>query len=150
MSDITLRRNSLILSPKIYLYVLKTYSKDFEFKVICFEDILTLRIYIGNPRNLEEISTSTSLEIIKPFFEIFLPTIFGMKPTSKRGKSAPKKRKKLTDELVVPWVKKLEQIDSLNRSNHGELSINFREYFMSFCKRLESETTYQIRECGDE
>ncbi|EXX60784.1 hypothetical protein GLOIN_2v1866781 [Rhizophagus irregularis DAOM 181602=DAOM 197198] len=69
-----------------------------------------------------------------------------MKPTSKRGKSTPKKRKKLTDELVVPWVKKLEQIDSLNRSNHGELSINFREYFMSFCKRLESETTYQIRE----
>ncbi|GET55119.1 hypothetical protein GLOIN_2v1490054 [Rhizophagus irregularis DAOM 181602=DAOM 197198] len=176
MSDITLRRKSLILSPKIYQYVLRTYSKDSELTVICFEDILTLRIYIDSPRNLEEISTctrdsiisvfdsyikenvlfkpkyldllqkATSLEIIKPFFEIFLPTIFGMKPTSKRGKSTPKKRKKLTDELVVPWVKKLEQIDSLNRSNHGELSINFREYFMSFCKRLESETTYQIRE----
>ncbi|PKY32989.1 hypothetical protein RhiirB3_420351, partial [Rhizophagus irregularis] len=45
-------------------------------------------------------------------------------PTSKRGKSTPKKRK----------------------NNHGKLSINFREYFMSFYKRLESETTYQIRE----
>ncbi|PKK70687.1 hypothetical protein RhiirC2_829600 [Rhizophagus irregularis] len=67
MSDITLRRNSLILSPKIYLYVLKTYSKDFEFKVICFEDILTLRIYIGNPRNLEEISTCTRDSIISVF-----------------------------------------------------------------------------------
>jgi hypothetical protein len=180
MSDITLRRKSLILSPKIYQYILKTYSKDSELTVMCFEDILTIRIYIDNPRNLEEISTctrdsiisvfdsyikenvpfkpeyldslskATSLEIIKPFFEVFLPTIFGMKPTSKiskRGKSnTPKKRKKITDELVVPWVKKLEQIDSLNRRNHGELSINFRECFMSFCKRLENETTYQIRE----
>ncbi|CAB5210146.1 unnamed protein product [Rhizophagus irregularis] len=109
MSDITLRRKSLILSPKIYQYVLKTYSKYSELTVICFEDILTLRIYIDNPRNLEEISTctrdsiisvfdsyikenvlfkpkyldllqkATSLEIIKPFFKIFLPTIFGMK-----------------------------------------------------------------------
>jgi len=43
--------------------------------------------------------------------------------------------------MVVPWMKKLEHIDSLNRRNHGELSINFREY-----KRLESETTYQIRD----
>ncbi|PKC55742.1 hypothetical protein RhiirA1_446750 [Rhizophagus irregularis] len=67
-----------------------------------------------------------------------------MKPTSKRGKSTPKKRKKLTYELVVPWVKKLEQIDSLNRSKHGELSINFREYFMSFCKRIEIEVITKI------
>ncbi|CAB4445488.1 unnamed protein product [Rhizophagus irregularis] len=159
-------------------------TKDSELTVICFEDILTLRIYIDSPRNLEEISTctrdsiisvfdsyikenvlfkpkyldllqkATSLEIIKPFFEIFLPTIFGMKPTSKRGKSTPKKRKKLTDELVVPWVKKLEQIDSLNRSNHGELSINFREYFMSFLQKA-GERNYipnQRRKffCGDE
>jgi len=178
MSDITLRRKSLILSPKVYQYILISY-KESELPVMCFEDILALRIYIDNPRNLDEISTctrdsiisvfesyikakvpfkpkyldllqkATSLEIIKPFFEVFLPTVFKMKPTPKVSKSRKsnnsKKRKKSTDDLVVPWVKKLEQIDSLSR-NHGELSINFKEYFMSFCKRLESETTYQIKE----
>jgi hypothetical protein len=174
MSDITLRRKSLILSPKVYQYVL---SLESEIATICLEDILTLRIYIDNPRNLDEISTctcdsiisvfdsyikakvpfkpkyldllkkATSLEIIKPFFEVFLPTVFEMKlkPSSKISKSRKSnKRKKTTDDSVIPWVKKLEEIDSLNRRNHGELSINFREYFMSFCKRLVSETTYQI------
>jgi len=73
-----------------------------------------------------------------------------MKPTPKVSKSrksnnSKKRKKKSTDDSVVAWVKKLEQIDSLSR-NHGELSINFKEYFMSFCKRLESETTYQIKE----
>jgi len=105
MSDITLRRKSLILSPKVYQYILISY-KESELPVMCFEDILALRIYIDNPRNLDEISTctrdsiisvfesyikakvpfkpkyldllqkATSLEIIKPFFEVFLPTVF--------------------------------------------------------------------------
>jgi len=172
MSDITLRRKSLILSPKVYQYVL---SLDSEIATICFEDILILRIYIDNLRNSEEMSTCTrdsiisvfdsyirakvpfkpkyldllkkaiSLEIIKPFFEVFLPTVFEMKlkPNSKISKSRkPNKRKNLTDDLVIPWVKKLEEIDSLNRRNHGELSINFKEYLMIFYNRLRSETSY--------
>jgi hypothetical protein len=54
-----------------------------------------------------------------------------MKPTLKMSKSRKtnnaKKRKKLAeDALVLQWVKKLEQIDSLNRRIHGELSVNFR------------------------
>ena len=58
-----------------------------------------------------------------------------------------KKRKKLAeDALVLQWVKKIEQIDSVNRRNHGELSVNFREYFMNFYKRLEDETNFQIKE----
>ena len=176
MSDITLRRKSLILSPKIYQYVLGLES---EIAIMCFEDILILRIYIDNLRNSEEISTCTREsiisvfdsyikakvpfkpkyldllkkannleEILKPFFEVFLPTIFEMKlkPGSKISKNRKSNKiKKSTDDLVIPWVKKLEEIESLNRTNHGELSINFREYFMSFCKRLESETAYQIK-----
>ena len=74
-----------------------------------------------------------------------------MKPTPKMTKSRKtnntKKRKKLAeDAIVLQWMKKLEQIDSLNRRNHGEFSVNFREYFMNFYKRLESETTFQIKE----
>lgn len=135
--------------PSSQLFVLRKstkFGRNIDFSIISVFDSYIKENVLFKPKYLDLLQKATSLEIIKPFFEIFLPTIFGMKPTSKRGKSTPKKRKKLTDELVVPWVKKLEQIDSLNRSNHGELSINFREYFMSFCKRLESETTYQIRE----
>jgi len=77
---------------------------------------------------------ASSLEIIKPFFENFLPSVFGMKPTPKT-----KKRKRLAeDALVLEWVNKLKHIDSLNRRNNGELSVNFRESFMNFYKRLES------------
>jgi hypothetical protein len=176
MSDIKLRRKSLILSPKVYQYVL---SLESEIAVVCFEDIFNLRIYIENLRNLDGISTCTrdsiisifdlyikakvpfkpiyldllkkanSLEIIKPFFEVFLPTVFDMKlKLSSRVTKSRKtnKRKKSTDDFVIPWVKKLEEIDLLNRRSHEELTINFREYFMSFCKRLGSETIYQIRE----
>ena len=180
MTDITLRRKSLILSPKIYLYILNTYGNESELALMCFEDILTLRVYIDMPRNLEvpEISTCTrnsitstfdsyikakvafkpkylnllqkasSLEIVKPFFENFLPSVFGMKPTTKSRKTNnTKKRKKLAeDDLVLQWVKKLKQFDSFNRRNLGELSVGFREYFMSFKSRLESETTFQIKE----
>ena len=46
MSDITLRRKSLILSPKIYKYILVTFGNESELASICFEDILTLKIYI--------------------------------------------------------------------------------------------------------
>ena len=144
---------------------------------MCFEDILTLRIYADTQNNLEvpEISNCTHDSIIslltcilniqakifgyitksnkhgnhQAVFYNFLPSVFGMKPASKMSKgrksNPPKKRKKLSDE-VLHWVKKLEQIDSLNRRNHGELSINFRESFMNFCKRFESETAIQIRE----
>ena len=64
MSDITLRRKSLILSPKVCQYVL---SLDADVAVMCFEDILTLRIYIDNPRNLDGISTCTRDSIISIF-----------------------------------------------------------------------------------
>jgi len=119
MSDITLRRKSLILSPKIYQYILDTYGNESELALMCFEDILTLRVYIDMPRNSEapEISTCTydsitstfdsyikakvafkpkyldllqkasSLEIVKPFFENFLPSVFGMRPVYKMTKS---------------------------------------------------------------
>jgi hypothetical protein len=183
MSDIALRRKSLILSPKIYQYILDTYGSESELALMCFEDILSLRVYIDIPRNPEvpEISNCTrdsitstfdsyikakvafkpkyldllqkasSLEIVKPFFENFLPSVFGMKPAPKTSKSRKtnnaKKRKKLAeDALVLQWVKKIEQIDSVNRRNHGELSVNFREYFMNFYKRLEDETNFQIKE----
>ena len=43
-------------------------------------------------------------------------------------------------------MKKLEQFDSFNRRNQEEISVGFREYFMSFKSRLESETTFQIKE----
>jgi len=119
MSVITLRRKSLILSPKIYQYILVNFGNESDLASICFEDILTLRIYIDMLRNPEtpEMSTctrksivsifntcieakvafkpkyldllrkSTSLEIIKPFFENFLPSVFGMKPVPKASKS---------------------------------------------------------------
>src|ERR1044072_1341608 len=103
------------------------------------------------PKYLDLLQKASSLEIVKPFFENFLPSVFGMKPTPKMTKSwktnNTKKRKKLAeDAIVLQWVKKLKQIDSLNRRNHGEFSVNFREYFMNFYKRLESETTFQIKE----
>ena len=50
--------------------------------------------------------------------------------------------------MTLQWVKKLEQIESLNKGNHGELSINFREHFMNFNERLEKETYFQIKENG--
>jgi hypothetical protein len=164
MSDIALRRKSLILSPKIYQYILDTYGNDSELSLMCFEDILSLRVYIDMPHNpdipkiltfthdsitsifdsyikakvafkpkyLNLLQKASSLEIIKPFFENFLPSVFGMKPTPKT-----KKRKRLAvDALVLQWV---EHIDTLNRRNNGEVSVNFREYFMNFYKRLESE-----------
>jgi len=143
MSDITLRRKSLILSPKVYQYILLTYGRESELAIMCLEDILILRIYIDNP-NVEEISTctrdsiisvfdsyikakvpykpkyldllqkATSLEIIKPFYEVFLPTVFGMKLTPKVSKSRknnnPKKRKRSTDDIVVPWIKNLNKL----------------------------------------
>ena len=61
MSDITLRRKSLILSPKIYQYILETYGNESEPALICFEDILSLRVYIDMPRNpnVPKISTCT-------------------------------------------------------------------------------------------
>src|SRR5205814_970057 len=87
------------------------------------------------PKYLDLLQKASSLEIVKPFFENFLPSVFGMRPVSKMTKSRKtnitKKRKKLAeDALVLQWVKKLEQIDSLNRGNQGELSVNFRLYFM--------------------
>ena len=44
MSDITLRRKSLILSPKVYQYLLLTYGRESELAIMCLEDILILRI----------------------------------------------------------------------------------------------------------
>ncbi|CAG8748585.1 8524_t:CDS:1, partial [Funneliformis mosseae] len=106
MSDITLRRKSLILSQKVYQYILNTYGNKSELTLMCFEDILTLRIFIDSeheselstctynsiistfdlyrkanvsyiPTQLNLIKQATSLEIIRPFFDSFLPTIFG-------------------------------------------------------------------------
>lgn len=173
MSDIALRRKSLILSPKIYQYILDTYGNKSELALMCFEDILFLRVYIDIPSNpdiseilsfthdsimsifdsyikakvafkpkcLNLLQKASSLEIIKPFFENFLPSVFGMKPINQSNNT--KKRKRLAeDALVLQWVNNLEHIDSLNRRNNKELSVNFREYFMNFYKRLESETNY--------
>src|SRR3954447_6424941 len=110
MSDIALRRKSLILSPKIYQYILNTYGNKSELALMCFEDILSLRVYIDMPSNLDTpkilffthdsimfifdsyitakvafkpkylnlLQKVSSLEIIKPFFENFLPSVFGM------------------------------------------------------------------------
>ena len=50
MSDITLRRKSLILSPKIYKYILVNFGNESELASICFD---TLRVYIDMPRNPE-------------------------------------------------------------------------------------------------
>ena len=41
-------------------------------------------------------------------------------------------------------MKKLEQLDSINKRNNGELSINFKENLTNFLKRLDEETSYQI------
>ena len=104
------------------------------------------------PKYLDLLIKEISLDIIKPFFENFLPSVFGMKSAAKASKrrksNSTRKRKKSEDELVLQWVKKLEQIDALNRGSHGELTINFREYFMTFNKRLENETYFQIKEHG--
>ena len=69
MSDITLRRKSLILSPKIYQYILATFGNESELASICLEDILSLRIYIDMPHNTEspEMSTCTRESIISIF-----------------------------------------------------------------------------------
>lgn len=181
MSEITKRRKSLILSPKVYQYILVTYGNNSELASMCFEDILTIRIYVDirlndsefpevsmctydsiistcnlyikekvayKPKYLGLLRRATSMEIIKPFFDNFLPPIFGMEQASKMSKgrnpNLTKKRRKSSN--VVHWHKKLEQIDSLNRMDPVELSINFRESFMNFCKRLENETGLQIRD----
>ena len=69
ISDITLRRKSLILSPKIYQYILDTYGNESELALMCFEDILSLRVYIDMPRNpnVPKISTCTHDSITSIF-----------------------------------------------------------------------------------
>lgn len=177
MRDITLRRKSLILSPIIYKYILVTFGNESELHSICFEDILVLRIYIDlsetpemspcdresiisifntfieagvlfRPEYLDLLRKATSPDIIKPFFENFLPSAFGMKPISKMPKSNnTRKRKKLTEDVMaLEWVKKLVQIVPLIKRNLGELSGYFRDYFVNFIERLEKETCFKIKE----
>ncbi|CAI2166895.1 5736_t:CDS:1 [Funneliformis geosporum] len=151
MSDITKRRKSLILSQKVYQYILITYGNKSELTLMCFDDILTLRIFIDieheselseytynsikstfdlyskanvpyNPAQLDLLKQATGLEIIRPFFDNFLPTVIGFK------KKSSKKRKKL-DNLALSWMVKLEHINS---QNYRGLSATFKELFMNF------------------
>jgi len=118
MSDITLRRKSLILSSKVYQYILNAYGNESEVTLMCFDDIITLWTsietiydleistytydsvksifdsYINenvtfNPRHLDLLKDVTDLEIIRYFFNNFLSNVFGM-----RNKRSCKKRKK--------------------------------------------------------
>src|SRR6266542_4301222 len=119
---------------------------------MCFDDILTLRIYIDathdleisactynsitstfdlyikgnmafNPRHFDLLKKVTDLEIIRNFFDDFLSAIFGMRPSS-RNKKHNKKRKKL-DNLALSWLEKLELINYSEQS-YSELSVNFK------------------------
>ena len=173
MSNITLRRKSLILSPKVYQYILFAYG-DTELPSMCFEDILIMRNYIDvdlthvlevstcdsitstfnlyvkekvsfKPKYLNILQKATSMEIINPFFDDFLPSVFGINPTYKYfGGSRPNSQSR--ELLTERFLDKLEKISSLDRRNQGELSINFRESFVNFCNRLENETHYRIRD----
>ncbi|CAI2184802.1 8302_t:CDS:1 [Funneliformis geosporum] len=69
MNDMEFRRKSLILSPIVYEYFLDTYGVDSELCMMCFEDLLYLRIYIDNPRILEDtkMSTDTYNSILNTF-----------------------------------------------------------------------------------
>src|SRR6266542_2520979 len=118
MSDITLRRKSLILLSKFYQYILNAYGNKSEVTLMCFDDIITLWTsietiydleistytydsvksifdsYINenvtfNPRHLDLLKDVTDLEIIRYFFNNFLSNVFGM-----RNKRSCKKRKK--------------------------------------------------------
>jgi hypothetical protein len=66
ISDIALGRKSLILSPKIYQYILDTYGSESELALMCFEDILSLRDMPRNPE-VPEISTYTGDSITCTF-----------------------------------------------------------------------------------
>ncbi|CAI2164551.1 12874_t:CDS:1 [Funneliformis geosporum] len=158
MSDITKRRKSLILSQKVYQYILNTYGNKSELTLMCFEDILTLRIFIDTeheselsectydsikstfdlynkasvpykPAQLDLLKQATNFEIIRPFFDDFLPTIFGFK-------SKPKKKRKKLDDLALLWV---EQLEHINSQNYIGIPTTLKDLFMNFYKRLENE-----------
>src|ERR1044071_7959282 len=110
---------------------------------MCFDDILTLRIYIDttpdfmstyardsimstfdlyinekvpfNPNHLDLLKEVTNLEIVGCFFDHFLPAIFGM--DSPRNKRLNKKRKK-SSHLALSWIEKLELINSQNHEQN--------------------------------
>ncbi|CAG8581889.1 5931_t:CDS:2 [Funneliformis mosseae] len=164
VNDMNLRRKSLILSPKVYQYFLETFGVNSEICRMCFEDLLTLRIYIDEPRILEDnkispvtydsivktfnlyvtenvtfepehmdlLQSATSPELIRPFFEKFLPSVFGMSKNHKLNNS--KKRKRQTDE-IIKWSGKLK---SFCETDDGNSSIIFKENLLNFCKRLEN------------
>src|SRR5688572_18421308 len=106
MKDITSRRKSLILSPTIYQYILDSYGNESELALMCFEDILSLRVYIDMPRNpdVPEISTFTHNSITS-IFNSYIKAKVAFKP---------------------------EYLNLLQK----ELSVNFREYFMNFYKEV--------------
>ena len=73
MRDIDSRRKSLILSPKIYQYILSTYGNKSELASMCFEDILILKIYIDMPQNLEVSKMSTfTIDSLTSTFNLYI------------------------------------------------------------------------------
>lgn len=68
---------------------------------------------IFKTKNLDHLQKATSLVVIRPFFENFLPTVFGMKTIPKQSKSIKKRNKLAEDGLALLWVKKCEQIKTL-------------------------------------
>jgi hypothetical protein len=78
MCDIVLRRKSLILSPRIYQYILVTYGNESELASMCFEDILILRVYIDMPQ-IPEIPACT-LDSITSIFDLYVKTRVTFQP----------------------------------------------------------------------
>ncbi|CAI2169989.1 7906_t:CDS:2 [Funneliformis geosporum] len=169
MNDMESRRKSLILSPIVYEYFLNTYGIDSELCMMCFEDLLFLRIYIDKPRILEDtkmssatydsivntfnlytkenvtfypvhmdlLQSATSPDLIRPFFEKFLPSVFGMNSKiSKNHKfDNSNKKKEGTNVIISSWLKKFE---SFNDRNYVGSSVMFKENLLKFRMRLEN------------
>ncbi|CAI2174320.1 20319_t:CDS:2 [Funneliformis geosporum] len=53
------RQKSFIFSPIIYEFLLKNYGSKSDLSLMCFKDILALRIYFDDPKNLDLANIST-------------------------------------------------------------------------------------------
>ncbi|CAI2178494.1 6256_t:CDS:2, partial [Funneliformis geosporum] len=66
------RRKSLILSPKVYEFILMTYGNESDLTFMCFKDIAFLKIYYDNPLNASPTQSSTSIiGSINDIYEIY-------------------------------------------------------------------------------
>ncbi|CAG8708465.1 12558_t:CDS:1 [Funneliformis mosseae] len=69
------RRKSLILSPQIYEFILNTYGNESDLTLMCFKDILFLKIYYDDPLNasLAQSSTTESIDAIYDIYKQKIP-----------------------------------------------------------------------------